>query len=150
MQKKPKEFVFRPWFISTLRRCFKRYPPYYNTLNSVKTYYTIKSKNGKDLVRVSYKCNKCKDEFKSSQVVVDHIIPVIDPTVGFPINPDGSDDWLTFIRRLFCGPENLQVLCKTCHDEKTGKETKLRVKSRKKLQSNKNNSNIKKGKQNEH
>jgi hypothetical protein len=46
---------------------------------------------------------------------VDHKDPVIDPVVGFT-------DWNEYIRRMFCGPENLQVLCDPCHAEKTRAE----------------------------
>ena len=48
---------------------------------------------------------------------VDHIIPVIDPKKGF-------ENWDTYITRMFCEKENLQVLCSKCHDKKTKDEKK--------------------------
>lgn len=66
-----------------------------------------------------YRCNICKEEFPTSQVEVDHIDPVIDPVEGFK-------DWNTYIKNLFCGVKNLQVLCKPCHKEKTREEHLMR------------------------
>lgn len=62
--------------------------------------------------RGSYKCAGCSELFKRDQIHIDHIEPVI------PV--DGTfEDWNTFIERLFCGPEGLQVLCVQCHEDKT-------------------------------
>ena len=66
-----------------------------------------------------YVCNSCKKEFPSKEVNVDHILPVVDPITGFV-------DWNTFIERLFCKEENLQVLCSKCHTEKTKQERQVR------------------------
>lgn len=39
------------------------------------------------------------------------------------IKPVGKfKDWNTYIENLFCEEENLQLLCKECHDKKTKKE----------------------------
>ena len=62
-----------------------------------------------------YTCKGCKKEFPAKDVQVDHIDPVVCPKAGFV-------DWNTFVDRLFCGVENLQILCTTCHDKKTAKE----------------------------
>jgi 5-methylcytosine-specific restriction endonuclease McrA len=51
----------------------------------------------------------------SKNVFVDHVKPVVDPAVGFK-------DWDTYISRMFCEQENLQVLCKACHDVKSSEE----------------------------
>jgi 5-methylcytosine-specific restriction endonuclease McrA len=48
-------------------------------------------------------------------VEVDHIIPVVDPKVGFV-------DWNTFIERLFTERDNFQTLCKPCHKKKSRAE----------------------------
>lgn len=58
-------------------------------------------------------------------VTVDHIIPVIDLKKGFV-------DWNTFIERLFCPVENLQVISKDEHSEKTKAERKKRKSARSK------------------
>lgn len=62
-----------------------------------------------------YKCKSCKNEYPAKQVQVDHIKPVVDAKIGFT-------SWDEFIERLYCTKDNLQVLCKMCHDKKTLKE----------------------------
>ena len=51
-------------------------------------------------------------------VHVDHIEPIVDPSVGFV-----SYDVL--IERMFCEAPNLQVLCSECHTIKTDNEKAL-------------------------
>ena len=91
-----------------LRRAFSRYPPKYQVRNAAKR--TVKGKRWK----YEYKCNICKKWFKDSEVEVDHI------------EQCGSlrdyDDLPTFVRRLFCEPEGLQVVCKKCHKSKTDEQ----------------------------
>jgi 5-methylcytosine-specific restriction endonuclease McrA len=77
-----------------------------------------------------YKCNKCGDLFSSTNITVDHKIPIV--------GREGFVSWDLFIERLFCNIGNLQVLCKPCHALKTKKETKER-----KLLSDKNKTNKK-------
>lgn len=60
-----------------------------------------KAKRGKE-----YLCACCKKTYL--KVSVDHIDPVGTFT-----------SWDAFINRLFCSVENLQILCKGCHDAKT-------------------------------
>jgi hypothetical protein len=108
---------FRAFITSTLRGGFRRYPPKYTVLKA--------AYSGKKLNKASkrqcmhYVCNSCKKEFPSKEVNVDHILPVVDPITGFV-------DWNTFIDRLFCKEENLQVLCSKCHTEKTKQERQVR------------------------
>lgn len=64
---------------------------------------------------VQYQCGTCGQWTKSTAVAVDHIAPVIDVQTGFV-------DWNQFVARLFCGPENLQVICDPCHNAKTQAE----------------------------
>ena len=53
----------------------------------------------------------------SSDIQVDHIIPVVDPNKGF-------ETWDVFVERLYCDQDNLQAICKPCHDIKTKQEKK--------------------------
>ena len=69
---------------------------------------------------VQYCCGACGQWTQSKSVAVDHISPVISVEVGFV-------DWNEFVARLFCGPENLQVICDTCHDQKTNAERIARL-----------------------
>lgn len=59
------------------------------------------------------------------KVYVDHIEPVIDPVIGFK-------DWTTYVERLFCSVDNLQVMCHTCHYFKSQVENQGRKKRSKK------------------
>lgn len=62
-----------------------------------------------------YICAKCGENFAYSEVQVDHIEPVI------PTNRE-IKDWNEYISRLYCTIEELQVLCKSCHQEKSNEE----------------------------
>lgn len=105
----------KSFIVSVLRAGSRRWPPKYETLNAAKTEKKTNARTGR--MAQHYRCNACKQEFPAKEVQVDHKKPVIDPTVGFV-------DWNTFIERMFCGKDNLQVLCKSCHDTKTQKEKK--------------------------
>lgn len=78
--------------------------------------------------RGKYLCNGCKKAVPATvkdgrrrvkNVHVDHIAPVVCPI-------DGWVDWDTCIERMFCEVDNLQVLCKDCHDVKCHEEKELR------------------------
>lgn len=64
---------------------------------------------------VQYKCNVCNTYVGSTHIAVDHITPVISVSEGFI-------DFNTFIERLFCDVNNLQVICDPCHNLKTNSE----------------------------
>lgn len=100
-----------------LRRQFSRSPVVREVLMKVRREVPKYNKDGSRAKKdaVQYLCSPCKSWTKSTAVSVDHIVPVIDVQVGFV-------DWNEFVRRLFCGPENLQVICDTCHNGKTNAE----------------------------
>jgi len=69
-----------------------------------------------------YLCNGCKEQVpvtvkegskRVRNVFVDHVEPIVDPALGFTT-------WDDYIDRMFCEQSGLQVLCKACHDAKTG------------------------------
>ncbi len=65
-----------------------------------------------------YTCFQCMELFKRDEVQVDHIQAV----GAFPKGIRSNTDMVyvaMWIQGLFCGVENLQVLCKPCHKEKT-------------------------------
>ena len=71
-----------------------------------------------------YRCESCSQEFKRNEVEVDHISPV----GSFNI-----EEVTLYLKRLFCGSDNLQVLCKDeCHRAKT-KLDRLKIKRRRVL-----------------
>lgn len=71
--------------------------------------------------RGKYQCAKCPSIVKRKQYDIDHIEPVQ------PVDQP-QIDVNTFVERLYCPAENLQLLCKPCHKEKTKAENILRHK----------------------
>lgn len=74
-----------------------------------------------------YICACCKEESPATILVdrkrvkniyVDHIDPIVDPSKGF-------EGWDKMVDRMFCEEDNLQVLCKKCHDLKTQEEKEI-------------------------
>lgn len=103
----------RAFITSVLRAGSRRWPPKYQTLNEAKTEKKINIKSGR--LAQHYRCALCQGEYTNAMVEVDHIKPIVDPKKGFTT-------WDTFIKRLFCEADNLQVLCKPCHKDKTKQE----------------------------
>jgi len=69
-----------------------------------------------------YKCAACGGDFTLGEVQVDHIDPVV------PLDTEGRNlSWDTIYDRLLnVDPEDLQILCKKCHLEKSVKENSVR------------------------
>lgn len=76
-----------------------------------------------------YKCELCGNEVpptimdtekrkRVKNVFVDHVVPIIDPAVGFTT-------WDACIERMFCDSSNLQLLCKACHTIKSHEEIEV-------------------------
>ena len=101
-RKKIKKFL-----ISILRRATYRWPPRSDALKDAR-----KERN-------LYICAMCESGFKNSEVVLDHIFPVVDPKTGFTT-------WDDYINRMFPEKDGFQVLCLSCHDIKTQLEDEMR------------------------
>lgn len=112
----------RAFIISTLRQGTRRFPAKYETLNEAKTEKKINTKTGR--LAQHYLCNLCKNDFPAKDIQVDHIIEVVDPAVGFV-------DWNTYVERMFCAKENLQVVCVPCHKIKTQEANQSKKSTRK-------------------
>lgn len=99
------EAQFWSFIRSGLRSKSQRWPPRYQVLNGNR-----KRVQGKRH-RYEHQCAICEGWFKQSDVEVDHI------------EPCGSlksyDDLPGFVEKLFCEPEGLRILCKTCHKKIT-------------------------------
>lgn len=108
---------------SGLREKFNRYPPKYETLKKAANLEVVTDLDGNPIryktgMRAGeikkhklYTCNMCKQKFKQAEVQVDHIVPA-GTLKSFADLPE-------FVRKLFCGEDGLQVLCKGCHAIKT-------------------------------
>lgn len=102
---------FNSFVTSILRSGSRRWGPKYQTLNEAKTEKKVNSTTGR--VAQHFLCAECQKDYPAKQVEVDHIVPI------------GTEKtWDEFINGLFCEAENLQVLCKPCHKDKTLKEKK--------------------------
>jgi hypothetical protein len=104
---------FNSFVKSTLRSGSQRWPPKYRALNQAKQGKKINPASGR--LAEHYKCAACEGSYPAKNIQVDHILPVIDPTVGFTT-------WDDVIKRMFCEEDNFQILCRECHKEKTQKE----------------------------
>lgn len=109
------EAQFRSFIKGNLRRATQKWAPIHECV-----------KNAKE-GRNEYRCACCGELVPSTVKVdgkrvknihVDHINPVIDPSVGFTT-------WDEVIENLFSELDNLQLLCTACHDIKTNQEKQI-------------------------
>lgn len=98
-------FPLQSYMIRCMRRVFAWYPP--------RRQVKMTAQRGKN----EFECAACGD--LHHKVFIDHIDPVVDVVKGF----QGYDE---FIKRLFCPIENLQALCKSCHNKKSKAENAIR------------------------
>ena len=109
------EAKFRSFIKNNLRRASIKWAPIQEVLSEART------------KRGFYHCDGCNQEVPASikidgvrhkNIYVDHIEPIVDPAVGFTT-------WDCVIDRMFCEKDNLQALCKACHDAKTQEENQV-------------------------
>lgn len=74
--------------------------------------------------RNQYKCSKCLNVFKKNEVKKDHIIPVVPVT--------GWESFDSYVPRILIPVQGFQILCVSCHKEKTRLEGIQRKALRKK------------------
>lgn len=100
---------------SALRSAWSRYPVKWQVLEAAKRKYAGKDRR----IKWEYQCNSCKGWFLAKEIQVDHITPA------------GSlkdyTDLPKFVSNLFCESDNLQVLCKECHNTKTQEERNVNL-----------------------
>ena len=121
-----KDFRFDNWMIGALRGASRRYPPFYKKANNSKEVYYIPTKTGKRLRRVKIQCALCKQYYSQKDMRKDHIEPLI-PVTGMPRQESGDIDWNIIIPRMFCSPDNIQIICEGCHAVKSDGEKTLRM-----------------------
>lgn len=109
--------------IGALKRVFSRSPATQSVLKKHRIEETCIKKDGQPSKRPSvlYPCAVCGKLFKSTDIQVDHIDPVV--PVSIPARHMSFD---TLVKRLFCEEGNLQLLCKQDHAMKGSKEKELR------------------------
>lgn len=118
------ESRFQSFVKSALRSASQKWPPKYKTLSKAFVGRRTNPATGREAK--FFKCNRCGEEFTSSNIEVNHIEPVI-PVTGF-------DSWDKVIERLFCEEEGLEALCRPCHKiitKNENAERKLNAKRKK-------------------
>lgn len=113
------EARFRSFVTSALRAASRRWPVKFKAMKESFVGRKTNEKTGK--LAMHYKCAGCNKHFVATDVQVDHVKPVVDPVKGFI-------SWDVYVDNLFCELENLQILCKPCHKEKTAEEKLMRKK----------------------
>lgn len=99
-----------------LRRIMSR-SPVVRAVREKAVHPTQKGKRGGK----QYICSSCKGVFPGNHIQVDHKKMVIGIKESLE---DMSYDLL--VKRIFCKPSNLQVLCLSCHSKKSKEENKKR------------------------
>jgi hypothetical protein len=105
-----------------LRSASQRWPPKFTALAAAKQGKKINPSSGR--LAEHYKCATCNGSFPAKEIQVDHILPVIDPSMGFIT-------WDDVIKRMFCEKEGYQVVCKPCHQTKTNAEKRTAIERKK-------------------
>lgn len=119
------EARFRSFIISALRSATKRWGPKGQARKNARTSRGVYvcACCGKQMGATAwreYKSGEKKGKPKKvNDAIVDHIVPVIDPLVGFTT-------WDEYIERMFCEVDNLQVICHDCHEIKCNEERELK------------------------
>lgn len=95
---------------SGLRSLSRKWPPIYQCLHDARRPYKGENKRKK----WEYQCASCQEWFDAKSVAVDHRIPCGEL--------NSYEDLPIFVERLFCGVDELDCLCHSCHDAKTKQE----------------------------
>lgn len=111
------EAQFRNFVKNQLRSATRKWAPIQHCKRQAKVGYG------------EYKCEHCGEVVpptifdtdkgkRVNNIFVDHIIPIIDPEVGWV-------SWDETVERMFCELDNLQLLCGSCHKIKSQEEINL-------------------------
>jgi 5-methylcytosine-specific restriction endonuclease McrA len=76
-------------------------------------------------------CEGCQSEFKESELVVDHVQPVVAVERDYSESAYSTAQLGELVERLLPSPDGLQLLCFECHSAKTEAENEDRIKTRK-------------------
>ncbi len=104
---------YRSFIKSGLRQKSRNWKPKYDVKSAARHPVKLLNKRGRLVFHST--CNSCGDVVPETTATVDHIKPIINPAIGFVT-------WDDVIYNMFCEADNLQVLCKPCHDKKTKEE----------------------------
>lgn len=127
--KKAKQLVPREYGAGTLTfagrkaliiSALRKHSMYWKPISKCRKDASVGRKVNKDTGRMAlhYKCKLCGDEVSAKKSKVDHIKPIV--------GVEGFTNWDSYIDAMYCEVENLQLLCKPCHDVKTKEERDAR------------------------
>ena len=105
------EARYRGFIRSALRGAWQRWGPNHQTKKDARVGYGEYMCAGYETKPHVVGASIVIDGKRKNNIFTDHIIPV-----------GGDGDWNEVIENLFCETNNLQLLCKECHDAKTKHE----------------------------
>lgn len=108
------EAAFWGWLRSALRKRSMVWKPVKEAKERARRVYVGDNTRQK----WEYQCAHCKLWHPEKHINVDHIIEAGSLTNG--------DDLKSFVERLFCEVDGFQILCETCHHEKTQNNKKAK------------------------
>jgi hypothetical protein len=89
---------------SALRKTWRNYPPRREAILAAKD-----PRNPKHII-----CAECETSVHEKLCHCDHIVPVV--------GANGFVSWDQKIERMFVAADGYQILCESCHENKTAKE----------------------------
>lgn len=108
------------FIINILRRASFKWKP----RGEAKKKYKVKvGEYSTGRAKYGYYCKNCNGVFKSGEIKMDHVHPVVHPLRGFT----GFDE---YAERMFCDEDGFTSLCDPCHDEKTAIERDFRARAK--------------------
>lgn len=110
---------------AALRRAFARSSVHKRLMDAANCHHVDLSR---PKVKGWRRCSECKKPEARSYCVLDHKIPVV------PV--DSALEFMTphqILDAIWCVDSNLSVLCPTCHDAKTLRETQLRKENKRRI-----------------
>jgi 5-methylcytosine-specific restriction endonuclease McrA len=110
------ESAFWSFIRSALRQKSRWWKPILQAKHKARRMYKGPNKRQK----YEFMCQSCNKWYMEKYINVDHITPA--GTLSCAADLPG------FVERLFCEVDNLQVLCSTCHNEKTKMEKSCKKK----------------------
>jgi len=115
------EARFKNFIISLIRQRTMRWRPKQACIERMFIKDGVNPKTGRKCKL--HLCTECDKLHSKGDMRADHIIPVVDPDVGFV-------DWNTYIERMFVEEEHFKAICVDCHKLKTAEERELRKASK--------------------
>jgi 5-methylcytosine-specific restriction endonuclease McrA len=107
------EAQFRGWIVAALRDRSRWWKPKQKAKRAARLPKKYPDpKTGRIVFHST--CAGCGEKCPEKDVQMDHIVPIVDPAIGFV-------SWDVYIERMFI-EDGYQALCPTCHKEKTARE----------------------------